>query len=153
MYRSILSYAIDPALCKLRSRSICGMYTANVATVGEVTKIFLSQSGPTYTPGLVCVFDGIEHALTRTKEWYRRQMKEGADGEQAREVDRIRRIEATTTSLPSGFTEQLSMAVPYNVGDHTDVPAPLPSSVQVLDITKCIQYRRLLTPVRPVFHP
>lgn len=58
-------------------------------------------------------------------------MKEDADGEQAREVERLNRIEANATSPAPGSTEQPSTAVPSGAGDYPDVPAPLPSSVSV----------------------
>ena len=61
-----------------------------------MTKVFLSQNGPSFSPDAPCVFDGTEHVLARVTEWYTRQSLEDASGEEARNLERQERMATST---------------------------------------------------------
>lgn len=67
-----------------------GQYSIDSEIFGEVTRAYISKDGVPFTPGDVCVFEGIQYTLSVTRRWYIERLREGKSGEQARNVDRKR---------------------------------------------------------------
>ena len=60
------------------------------ALVGDITRTYISTSGSPFTPGDVCVFEGLTYARGVAQEWYAARLSEGLEGEKARDEERRR---------------------------------------------------------------
>lgn len=58
--------------------------------VGDITRTYISSSGVPFTPGDVCVFEGLTHVQSLARTWYAANLSEGIAGERAREAERER---------------------------------------------------------------
>jgi hypothetical protein len=52
---------------------------------GSVLKTFMSINGVEWTPGVVCVFDGLQSMLERVTHWYEQRIESKKAGEALRE--------------------------------------------------------------------
>ena len=66
--------------------------------VGDVTRTYITSSGIAFTPGDVCVFEGLNYAQNIVRKWYIARLSEGAEGEKARDSDRRRGKEGRAMS-------------------------------------------------------
>jgi hypothetical protein len=82
--RYVGQFPIDAGLCKSSSSLLTD------TTVGTVTRTYISSTGVPFTPGDVCVFEGLQHTLTLCREWYISRQTEGQEGDKARETERKR---------------------------------------------------------------
>lgn len=69
-----------------------GRFAVDAHLFSELARTYVSTSGGgvTFVPGDVCVFDGIEWALEKAREWYTQRLEEGKEGELRRERERQR---------------------------------------------------------------
>ncbi len=67
-----------------------GLRLIALRAVGEVTRTYISKDGVTFVPGDVCVFEGVQHTLALTRKWYLSRLRDGNEGEKARNEDRQR---------------------------------------------------------------
>ncbi|KAJ9107490.1 hypothetical protein QFC21_000944 [Naganishia friedmannii] len=74
-----------PPQLQLLGRYI-GQFSMDADLFGSVTKTYISSNGVAFTPGDVCVFEGIEHALQASKDWYLARIAERIQGEKLREA-------------------------------------------------------------------
>lgn len=104
--RYLGNFGIDAGLCELLARggdgggpltrpdvtftSSLNELSAYEYLVGDVTRTFITSSGVTFTPGDVCVFEGLTYARTVAQTWYATRLSTGAEGEKARDADRRR---------------------------------------------------------------
>jgi putative IMPACT (imprinted ancient) family translation regulator len=56
--------------------------------VGTTTRTFISSAGVTFTPGDVCVFEGLVHVQYLAKRWYAAHLSTGLEGEKVRQADK-----------------------------------------------------------------
>lgn len=70
------------------SNTVC--QAERTSAVGTITRTYISSTGVSFTPGDVCVFEGLQHTLTVCREWYTARQTEGQEGEKARETERKR---------------------------------------------------------------
>lgn len=52
---------------------------------GSIIKTFMSVNGVEWTPGVVCVFDGLQSVLERVVYWYEQRLESKKAGEALRE--------------------------------------------------------------------
>ena len=64
-------------------------------TVGTTTRTFISSAGVTFTPGDVCVFEGLVHVQYLAKEWYAAHLSTGQEGEKLRHAEKIAQYQAS----------------------------------------------------------
>lgn len=67
----------------------CGCQAAK-QVVGDITRTFIASNAVTFTPGDVCVFEGLTYAQQVVQKWYAARLSEGAEGERTREEARRR---------------------------------------------------------------
>jgi hypothetical protein len=75
----------SPPQLQLLGRYI-GQFSMDADLFGSVTKTYISSNGVAFTPGDVCVFEGIDHALQVSKDWYLTKIAERIEGEKLREA-------------------------------------------------------------------
>lgn len=75
------------------------------SVVGAITRTFISSSGVPFTPGDVCVFEGLTHVQAIAKEWYAAKLSSGVEGERLRMADRTANshLAANLTPTNSSF--------------------------------------------------
>lgn len=119
-----------------------GRFRIDDALFGLVTRAYLPEAGEeqegdggcTFTPGDVCVFDGVEWVLDQARKWYKERMKEGKEGEESRErerEERRRQVGSSKTIMGRPFgdlgffgTDGLGVDDDQQVGDATEVYFP-----------------------------
>lgn len=69
--------------------------------VGAITRTFISSSGVAFTPGDVCVFEGLTHVQAISKEWYANRLSSGFEGEKLRMADRTASSHLAAELTPS----------------------------------------------------
>ena len=98
--RYLGNFSIDTDLCEsglnLRSGDADRI-------VGTTTRTFISSAGVTFTPGDVCVFEGLVHVQYLAKKWYATHLSTGHEGEKARNADRIQTTSGDYLSANSPF--------------------------------------------------
>jgi hypothetical protein len=110
-----------------------GSTSLTVPSVGDITRTFITSSAVPFTPGDVCVFEGLTYAQGVVRKWYTERLSEGAEGERTRVVDRQRGRDGramgdfpTPTSRPFhrvGENESLSPNQPSG-SFHAPTPGP-----------------------------
>ena len=80
--------ATSPPQLQLLSRYI-GAFGVDAELFGSIIKTFMSVNGIEWTPGLVCVFDGLENVLERAVRWYERRLESMKAGEALREQNHL----------------------------------------------------------------
>ena len=69
---------------QLLSRYI-GPFGVDADLFGSIIKTFMSVNGAEWTPGVVCVFDGLQSVLERVVHWYEQRLESNKAGEALRE--------------------------------------------------------------------
>jgi len=83
---------------------------------GSIIKTFMSVNGIEWTPGVVCVFDGLQTVLERVLHWYEQRLESKRAGEALREQNHPSRhltdpekpsvsasLNTQSTALPEGI--------------------------------------------------
>lgn len=65
-----------------------GSFPIDAGLFGDITRTYITSSGIPFTPGDVCVFQGLNHVQYLVQRWYAARLSEGAEGEKLREADR-----------------------------------------------------------------
>lgn len=73
-----------PPQLQLLSRYI-GPFGVDADLFGSIIKTFMSVNGIEWTPGMVCVFDGLQSVLERVLHWYEQRLESKRAGEARRE--------------------------------------------------------------------
>jgi hypothetical protein len=73
-----------PPQLQLHSRYI-GPFGVDADLFGSIIKTFMSVNGIEWTPGAVCVFDGLQSVLERVLHWYEQRLESKRAGEALRE--------------------------------------------------------------------
>lgn len=68
----------------------------DILAVGDITRTYISSDGAPFTPGDVCVFEGLTHVQSLARTWYAEQLACGA----AREAQRNPQITVSVTNSP-----------------------------------------------------
>ncbi|KAH9062664.1 UPF0029-domain-containing protein [Lactarius vividus] len=76
--------ATSPPQLQLLSRYV-GAFGVDADLFGSIIKTFMSVNGIEWTPGVVCVFDGLENVLERTVRWYEQRLESMKASEALRE--------------------------------------------------------------------
>nr|XP_019008726.1 uncharacterized protein I206_06408 [Kwoniella pini CBS 10737]OCF47507.1 hypothetical protein I206_06408 [Kwoniella pini CBS 10737] len=66
-----------------------GNFGIDSGLFGDITRTYISSNGITFSPGDVCVFDGLTHVQTIVRNWYISNLSISQEGESAREEDRL----------------------------------------------------------------
>jgi hypothetical protein len=104
-------------------------------TVGTTTRTFISSAGVTFTPGDVCVFEGLVHVQYLAKKWYAAHLSTGLEGEKTRQADKSSAQAATGEYLAanspfasSHIQDQLaSLDLNHNEYDSDSTPPRRPN--------------------------
>jgi hypothetical protein len=75
--------ATSPPQLQLLSRYI-GPFGVDTDLFGSIIKTFMSANGVEWTPGVVCVFDGLQSVLERVVHWYEQRQESNRAGEALR---------------------------------------------------------------------
>ena len=116
----------------------------HLTAVGDITRTYISSSGVPFTPGDVCVFEGLTHVQSLARTWYAANLSEGIASERAREAERERNQpkqdfgpepleEAPSNSLhvrPSATRATFSFS--HKNGEADDVPTTVANAEQNL---------------------
>ena len=83
--------ATSPPQLQLLSRYV-GAFGVDAELFGSIIKTFMSVNGIEWTPGVICVFDGLESVLERAVRWYERRIEAMKASEALREqsLDSVR---------------------------------------------------------------
>jgi len=89
---------------------------------GSIIKTFMSANGVEWTPGAVCVFDGLQSVLERVLHWYEQRLESKRAGEALREqshpsthlVDSEKHEASGSTSVSVSLNTQ-SIALPEGI--------------------------------------
>jgi hypothetical protein len=76
---------------------------------GSIIKIFISVTGIEWTPGEVCVFDGLQSVLERVVNWYEQRLESNKAGEALRVQSHLHLLE---TAEAEGNPSTSSIALP-----------------------------------------
>lgn len=99
------------------------MKLANARLVGDITRTYISSHGVPFTPGDVCVFEGLTFVQQQVRKWYSTRLSEGLDGEKLREADR--KQGRNGRSIADLTTPGTLTAVPgYLEQDENERPSP-----------------------------
>ncbi|KAH9045370.1 UPF0029-domain-containing protein [Lactarius pseudohatsudake] len=80
--------ATSPPQLQLLSRYV-GAFGVDADLFGSIIKTFMSVNGIEWTPGVVCVFDGLENVLERTVRWYEQRLESMKASEALREQSHL----------------------------------------------------------------
>lgn len=97
-------------------------------TVGTTTRTFISSSAVTFTPGDVCVFEGLVHVQYLAKQWYAAHLSSGQEGEKLRNADKLQSqaseyLSANSPFASSHIQDQLAQ-LDLNHSEHDSDNAP-----------------------------
>lgn len=74
----------SPPQLQLLSRYI-GAFGVDADLFGSIIKTFMSVNGVEWTPGVVCIFDGLQSVLERAAHWYEQRIESKKATEALRE--------------------------------------------------------------------
>jgi len=109
----------SPPQLQLLSRYI-GAFGVDADLFGSIIKTFMSVNGVQWTPGVVCVFDGLQSVLERIVHWYEQRIESKKAEETLREQSHpsSRLIEdcepGASTTIPASLDTQ-PVALPEGV--------------------------------------
>jgi hypothetical protein len=83
--------------------------------VGDITRTFITSTGVPFTPGEVCIFDGLMHVQALVGAWHAERVSEGAAASAARDAEKSHQVSGHATPVE----KELAAAAA--------APAPLPS--------------------------
>lgn len=118
--------ATSPPQLQLLSRYI-GPFGVDADLFGSIIKTFMSVNGVEWTPGVVCVFDGLQNVLERAVHWYEQRLESKRAGEALREQSHpssyaIEKPEGGSSAPVSASLETQSIALPEGIGLVEAVP-------------------------------
>ena len=110
--------ATSPPQLQLLSRYI-GPFGVDADLFGSIIKTFMSASGVEWTPGVVCVFDGLQSVLESVVHWYEQRLESKRAGEALREqshpsLDLTKPEAGGSTPVPASLDTQ-SIALPEGI--------------------------------------
>ncbi|ODN75385.1 hypothetical protein L202_06544 [Cryptococcus amylolentus CBS 6039] len=73
-----------------------GSFAIDAGLFGDITRTYLSAGGAGFTPGDVCVFEGLTHVQSLARDWYAIRLSSGA----AREAERNFHLTVSQTHSP-----------------------------------------------------
>ncbi|WWC59245.1 uncharacterized protein I303_101795 [Kwoniella dejecticola CBS 10117] len=82
-----------------------GNFGIDSGLFGDVTRTYISSNGVTFSPGDVCVFDGLTHVQSIVRHWYTSNLAVSQEGETAREEERKAR---STNDVPHHLIRGMS---------------------------------------------
>lgn len=97
--------ATSPPQLQLLSRYV-GAFGVDPELFGSIIKTFISVNGIEWTPGVVCVFDGLQSVLERVVGWYEQRLEAQKAGEALWEQNHphlLERAEVEGNSLASAI--------------------------------------------------
>lgn len=111
----------SPPQLQLLSRYI-GSFGVDADLFGSIIKTFMSVNGVEWTPGAVCVFDGLQSVLDRVLHWYEQRLESKREGEALREqshpiqhvIDSEKPNASSGTSV-SAFLKTQSVVLPEGI--------------------------------------
>lgn len=111
--------ATSPPQLQLLSRYV-GAFGVDAELFGSIIKTFMSVNGIEWTPGVICVFDGLENVLERAVRWYERRLETIKASEALREqsyLDSVREPEVggNATVIPSVSADTQPVALPEGI--------------------------------------
>jgi hypothetical protein len=109
----------SPPQLQLLSRYI-GPFGVDADLFGSIIKTFMSVNGIEWTPGVVCVFDGLQNVLERVVHWYEQQLESKRVGEALREQSHpspslIEKPEGGGSAPVSASLDAQSIALPEGI--------------------------------------
>ncbi|KAI0268224.1 imprinted and ancient [Gloeopeniophorella convolvens] len=106
-----LSYPeTSPPQLQLLSRYV-GAFGVDSALFGSIIKTFMSVNGVEWTPGAICVFDGLENVLERVSQWYEENLESKRAGEALREHSQPQSSEGSQVDVSSAATLGISQSM------------------------------------------
>ena len=93
----------------------------NADLFGSIIKTFMSVNGVEWTPGVVCVFDGLQSVLERVAHWYEQRLESKKVEEALREQSQsgprsVENSEASASaSTPASLNNTLPVTLPEGV--------------------------------------
>ncbi|SRR6266702_218875 len=109
--------ATSPPQLQLLSRYV-GAFGVDAELFGSIIKTFMSVNGMEWTPGVVCVFDGLENVLERTVRWYERRLESMKTSEALREqshLDLVKGPEVGGSATPPVSPDIQPVALPEGI--------------------------------------
>ncbi|KAI6024451.1 ribosomal protein S5 domain 2-type protein [Pisolithus marmoratus] len=107
-------------LLQLLSRYI-GAFGVDSSLFGSILRTFISTSAVQWSPGTVCVFDGLQNVLERCENWYQERLHKDKAGEDAH---------TDTLPIDPPLCEQEEEALPVDPPGN----AVLPEGIQVIAV-------------------
>ena len=109
----------SPPQLQLLSRYI-GPFGVDADLFGSTIKTFMSVNGVEWTPGVVCVFDGLQSILERVLHWYGKRLESRREGEVLREQSHPSQIvsekpEASSSTSVSTPLNTQSVTLPEGI--------------------------------------
>jgi hypothetical protein len=93
---------------------------------GSIIKTFISITGIEWTPGVVCVFDGLQSVLERVANWYEQWLESVKAGEALQEQNHPHVLELERAKV-EGSSPAPSIVLPNMQ------PVALPESVKLVE--------------------
>lgn len=111
--------ATSPPQLQLLSRYV-GAFGVDAELFGSIIKTFMSVNGMEWTPGVVCVFDGLENVLERSVRWYEQRLESMKANEALREqshLDSVRgpEVDGNATIMPPVPADTQPVALPEGI--------------------------------------
>ena len=111
----------SPPQLQLLSRYI-GPFGVDADLFGSIIKTFMSVNGVEWTPGVVCVFDGLQNVLERAVHWYEQRLESKRAGEALREQSHPSPYAIEKPEGGSSAPVSQSIALPEGIGLVEAVP-------------------------------
>ncbi|KAL1721668.1 Aldehyde/histidinol dehydrogenase [Schizophyllum commune] len=118
---------ISPPQLQLLSRYI-GPFKADSDLFGRILRTYISVSGVDFIPGLVCVFDGVQHILEHLTQWYEEHLSAEKAGDLQRELEK----EAHAEQVHAAEQNDASRHAPRVVVPR-EPPPPLPEGTEIFE--------------------
>jgi hypothetical protein len=115
--------AASPPQLQLLSRYI-GAFGVDTDLFGSIIKTFMSVNGVEWTPGVVCVFDGLQSVLERVVYWYEQRLESKKAGEALREQNH---------PMPPSIDDHEAGASPANPVFLNTQQATLPEGIKLVE--------------------
>ncbi|KAI8989912.1 UPF0029-domain-containing protein [Trametes punicea] len=119
-----------PPQLQLLSRYI-GPYGVDAALFGKVLRTYISRGAVEWTPGGVCVFDGLEWVKERCAEWLGERMSEKKAGELMREDEKGG--PANSYNEQSAAQGDEDKGSPRSSREPPDIPAAIPPGITIVE--------------------
>ncbi|KAI5893611.1 succinic semialdehyde dehydrogenase [Schizophyllum commune H4-8] len=118
---------VAPPQLQLLSRYI-GPFKADSDLFGRILRTYISVSGVDFIPGLVCVFDGVQHILEHLTQWYEEHLSAEKAGDLQRELEKEAHAEQVHAS-----ENDASRHAPRAILPSREPPPPLPEGTEIFE--------------------